>query len=99
MGTNRTRKTNTKILNNDGKTCRDNGQKKTHKQALKFKPNLLQYVQRMGTNTLPKQALKYKIKFCKTYTGNGQKQNTITSIKINKFGKRKPKLAQNVNKK
>jgi len=42
----------------------------------------LQHVQRMGTDRLPKEALKYKPKVATTYTEDGHKQTTKTSTTI-----------------
>ena len=42
----------------------------------------LQYVQRMDTNRLPKQALQYKPKLATTCTEDGHKQTTKTSTTI-----------------
>ena len=42
----------------------------------------LQYIQRMDTNRLPKQALQYKPKVATTCAENGHKQTTKTSTKI-----------------
>jgi len=44
--------------------------------------NLLQHVQRMDTNRLPKQALKYKPKLATTCTEDGHKQTTKISTTI-----------------
>ena len=43
---------------------------------------LLQHVQKMDTNRLPKQALQYKPKVATTCTENGHKQTTKTSTTI-----------------
>jgi len=52
------------------------------KEIKQYQKKWLQHVQRMDTNRLPKQALKYKPKVAKTCTEDGQKQTIKTSTKI-----------------
>jgi len=48
---------------------------------LGYQKKLIQHVQRMDTNRLPKQALQYKPKVATTCTEDGHKQTTIYIVK------------------
>jgi len=56
-------------------------------QHYNINQKLLQHVQRMDTNRLPKQALQYKPNLATTFIGNGHKQTTKQALKY------KPKLS------
>ena len=52
------------------------------KEIKQYRKKWLQHVQRMDTNRLPKQALKYKPKVATSHTEDGHKQTTKTSTTI-----------------
>jgi len=82
-GHKQTTKTSTTIQTKCGyNMCRGWTQTDFRNKHYNLNQNCLQHVQRMDTNRLPKQALKYKPKVATTCTEDGHKQTTKTSTKI-----------------
>jgi len=61
-------------------------QNRIPKQALQYKLNLLQHVQRMDTNRLPKQALQYKILWLQHVQSVDKTGSQNKNYHINKCG-------------
>jgi len=63
-------------------TGQKTGAKNKEKKIKEYQKKWLQYVQRMDTNRLSKQALQYKPKVATKFTEDGNKQTTNTSTTI-----------------